>query len=394
MKTFWRVLETLAVVTLVLVWPLGAFAQIGKITSPGGSGATPQTVFDSTACTSAVGTDAYACSPATSPCPAALANGQYVFLTTDVANTGAATFAYCGLAAKAIVWPSPTASVALATGDMLANVGYLLQYNATGDNWKLGFSSNTPSVAANNTWTGTQTINTAPILANDVGIYGVAVNGANNSLHPSRSALTPDSGALIVGTNSTSWHMFENADGTFDFNNGRCGTSTCTDPSFIIHSHNQSTTEYVQTSNDGTLSHLDGQAGTNGVGQFAWAGAKTLTESSPTVVVDVPVASGAYTGATINWTVVASDATDHQSRRGATYLAVVNKAGTETCTVGDIGTPVVAVSTGTLTVTTAADVTGTNVCTLTINAVSSLTQTVLRAYYSVQVDGPGIPLAR
>lgn len=242
-----------------------------------------------------------------------------------------------------------------------------------------------------NTWSGGQAFNAGMTLGANQ-LFNISTYGSI------RAGLlqTPDTVALETGTASNSYNMYEAADGAagYDFNNGRCATSACTDPSLIVHSHNQATTEYAQLSNDGTLAHLDAQAGTNGVGQFAWAGNKTLTESSATVVVDIPVASGAYTGATINWTVVASDATDHQSRRGATYLAVVNKAGTETCTVGDIGTPVVAVSVGTLTVTTAADTTGANVCTLTINAVSSLTQTVLRAYYSVQVDGPGIPLAR
>lgn len=108
-------------------------------------------------CTSAVGTDAYACSP---PAPQActgmtLATAPPVYLTTDVANTGASTFAYCGLAAKAIVKAVPTASVATVTGDMIAAAAYLLVYNATGDNWKIvGTISSVGLVNASNTWTG------------------------------------------------------------------------------------------------------------------------------------------------------------------------------------------------------------------------------------------------
>lgn len=102
-------------------------------------------------CTSAVGTDAYACSP---PSPQActgvtLANAPAVFLTTDVANTGGATFAYCGLTAKAIVRPFGTASLALVTGDMLAATSYLLQYNATGDNWKVLSATSANNVILN-----------------------------------------------------------------------------------------------------------------------------------------------------------------------------------------------------------------------------------------------------
>lgn len=59
---------------------------------------------DATTVISAVGTDAYAGSPA-SGCggvPTALTNGMVLWLYPDVSNTGAATFAPCGLTAKAI----------------------------------------------------------------------------------------------------------------------------------------------------------------------------------------------------------------------------------------------------------------------------------------------------
>lgn len=380
MKTFWRVLETVAVVSLILVWPLGAFAQIGKITSPGGSGATPQTVFDSTACTSAVGTDAYACSPTTSPCPAALANGQYVFLTTDVANTGAATFAYCGLAAKAIVWPSPTASVALATGDMLANVGYLLQYNATGDGWKLGQSSNTPSVAAGNTWTVAQTINADLYHQADKAIYGAGAGTATNGVRFDQTTLTPDGGILFTGSTGNSWHIAESADAAFDFNNGPCGTGNCVDPTFNYHTTVQDTTQYW------------GEAVAYGAG----GATKTLTESSATAAVRIPVAALTGTGGRIEYTIYAADATDNAVRSGSIGFAVVAKGTTETCTLSGAseaadGSVLAASSASTLTYAITCDTTPANAVDIAFNAVSSLTQTTLQIRYKVRLYGPGLP---
>lgn len=370
MKTFWRVLAVL------VVFPAVSWAQIGKITSPS-SGATPDVVFASTACTSAVGTDAYACSPATTPCPAALANGQYVFLTTDVANTGAATFAYCGLAAKAIVWPSPTASVALATGDMLANVGYLLQYNATGDNWKLGFSSNTPSVAASNTFSAAQTLSAGATIALNNGIiFGTANTGNLYSLN----AQTPDALAFLTGNVSNAFTVFEAADLAFDFNNGPCGTSACADPTFITHTSVQDTTQYWGDS----------------VAYGAGGATKTLTESSATAAVRIPVAALTGTGGRIEYTIYAADATDNAVRSGSIGFAVVAKGTTETCTLSGAseaadGSVLAASSASTLTYAITCDTTPANAVDIAFNAVSSLTQTTLQIRYKVRLYGPGLP---
>lgn len=380
MKTFWRVLAVL------VVFPAVSWAQIGKITSPS-SGATPDVVFASTACTSAVGTDAYACSPATTPCPAALANGQYVFLTTDVANTGAATFAYCGLAAKAIVWPSPTASVALATGDMLANVGYLLQYNATGDNWKLGFSSNTPSVAANNTWTGTQTLNSTlsaaaltassgsiTITPSDQGLIMGTASTLGGIYRLTASNIT----ALATGTTNNAWHVEEFADTGFPFANGPCGASTCTDPQLIVHTSAQDTTQFV---------------GYSAVGASGGA-VKTLTESSATTVFGCPSAALHSLGCEVRYHVEACDATDCQTRSGRNFISGTNKAGTMTCAVAaaseaaDGSTYVSSTGAGTLTYAATAT-TGTAECIFNLNAVASLTQTSLFVQYQVNNLGPG-----
>jgi hypothetical protein len=108
--------------------------------------------------------------------------------------------------------------------------------------------------------------------------------------------------------------------------------------------------------------------------------------------VQVAVASGGAVGFTVHWTVQADDATDYQSRRGSTYVAAVNKAGTESCVVSDVGTSAFAESGGatTLTVATTCATTPTNAVNFEIDADSSLTETTLEVHYSViKDDGTG-----
>lgn len=116
---------------------------------------------------------------------------------------------------------------------------------------------------------------------------------------------------------------------------------------------------------------------------------KALTEGAATSVVQIAVDSDSSVGATVEWTVCANDATDRQCRRGRTYLAAVNKAGTETCTVGDVGTTVVAVSAGTLTVASGCSTSPSNAVDFTLDATSSLTQTSLTVTYRVVRDHGG-----
>lgn len=118
---------------------------------------------------------------------------------------------------------------------------------------------------------------------------------------------------------------------------------------------------------------------------------KALTESAATAVtqIAVPQTAGAnYADATIEWVVYAADATDSQTRKGSTYLTAVNKAGTETCTVGDVGTTVAAVSAGTLTCTTSCITGLTDVVQFALNCVSSLTQTTLTAQVRLDMMQP------
>lgn len=140
-------------------------------------------------------------------------------------------------------------------------------------------------------------------------------------------------------------------------------------------------------------------------------GTVTLTESSATAILTVPVAVSRGTGGEIFYTVEASDATNTQIRTGRVQYSVANNSsGTETCAVygvvttqaagGDTtnaanptqvqdGSGAGAITSGTLTYAWTVDTSGTNQCVLKLNAVSSLTQTTLQAHYTVLQAGPG-----
>jgi len=81
---------------------------------------------------------------------------------------------------------------------------------------------------------------------------GIATLG----IYRNRSTLTPDSAFFAVGSTSNSIHIAEFGDNSFDFNNGPWGTSVATDPTLIIHSHNQSVSEYLAFFNDGTSAQI------------------------------------------------------------------------------------------------------------------------------------------
>lgn len=128
----------------------------------------------------------------------------------------------------------------------------------------------------------------------------------------------------------------------------------------------------------GSASYLYTQANVSRVIQGGKA--RALTESSATTFTRVSVAQTAganYGGGTEGYTVYATDGTDSQSLQGDVRFAVVNKAGTETCTVGEVGTPVLAESAGasTLTCTFTCTTATADSVDLYANCVSSLAQT-------------------
>lgn len=119
---------------------------------------------------------------------------------------------------------------------------------------------------ATNSFSGSNTFSPGPVTFNGNTFMGdqadsaVAYVGKIATGHggfQNNTTNTPDSPILGTGTLSNSWHLYELADTGFDFQNGACGTSACTDPNLIIHSHNQTTTEWISLSHNGTNGILD-----------------------------------------------------------------------------------------------------------------------------------------
>lgn len=120
--------------------------------------------------------------------------------------------------------------------------------------------------------------------------------------------------------------------------------------------------------------------------------------ADPVVLVNIP--SGEGTGGSIEYTVFASDGTDHQSRSGMVRFAGVNKASTETCGVYGVdgsftvnptqlldGSGAGAISSNTLTYTWGSANSPTNGCLFTLNAASGLSETILEITYTVIKNG-------
>lgn len=355
-----------------------------QTTVPGGGGGGAADGTAST-CTSAIGTDAYACPTlATGTCPASLAVSTPVFMTADVLNTGASTFDLCSLGARAIVRGAPTASTATVTGDILAAYSYLLQYNATGDNWKLlSIPASVALINQANSWTGIQT-NGAAVTMSDGQLLWFGTLGTGAAFGQ-RTINTPDATFAYVPNASSSIHLAEAGDSGYDFANGACGTSVCTDPAIIMHSTAQDTTQY---------NHLAvwGQAG---------GAIKTLTESAATALVRIPVATNSRASGELVYEIYATDGTDMQVRSSRIRYAMTNKAGTEVCTlVASDGAAANAetnddnassISAGTLTYAIACTNNAADTMDITFNAVSSLAQTTLQATWSVKHLSPAQP---
>jgi hypothetical protein len=215
------------------------------------------------------------------------------------------------------------------------------------------------------------------------------LNGGSDGVISSRPESSPDLAYLAAGATSNAWHIARVADRFENFGNGFCGGSACTHPTLFFHLSGSDATQYLGLSYYGTSGKT----------------IKTLTESSATTLIRIPVASGDGAGGQLFYTVFASDATNHQIRSGSITFAVVNKAGTETCTVNGVdssftanpsetqdGSAAGAMSSGTLTYAWSVDTAATNACDLKLNAVSSLTQTTLEIRYRLQNMGASEPL--
>lgn len=112
---------------------------------------------------------------------------------------------------------------------------------------------------------------------------------------------------------------------------------------------------------------------------------KALTGGSATTFLRVSVAQTAaanYGGGSVGYTVYATDGTDSQSLVGDVRFAMVNKAGTETCAIGEEGTPVLAQSSGsTLTCTFTCATAAADTVDLAANCASGLVETTFTIEY-------------
>lgn len=239
-----------------------------------------------------------------------------------------------------------------------------------------------PQLEGDNAWSGTQTFGGAAThgFNSDIGLcLGNSCSGSTTLARIVHgSGQTPAAPGLQTGSLSNSWHVAERSDTGYNFLNGSCGSVACTDPSVIIHSHNQDTTQYRNLAAYGSAGKM----------------VKTLTETTPTAFVRIPVAASTGTGGTIDFTIFAADATDQQTLSGTIQFSVVNKAGTEVCTTPTTeGTPISSLTAGTpIVCTLSCDTSPANAVDIQVSCTSSLTQTTLEAYWSINMVGPGEPI--
>lgn len=104
------------------------------------------------------------------------------------------------------------------------------------------------------------TFGAAVVMGQNIGIGGDTAG--SSMFYANYAPTTPDAAVITTGSTSNSLHIFETADTNYDFNNGPGGTSACTDPTLIIHSHNQSTTQWIAFRHNGTDGVLDVGTGT------------------------------------------------------------------------------------------------------------------------------------
>ena len=125
-----------------------------------------------------------------------------------------------------------------------------------------------------NVWfnAGGVNISTNMDISNDVAIKNVSNQGG---IYPLRTAQTPDSSLLVTGPLSNAWHLMEYADGTFDF-----AFPIQTNPTFVYHSANQSTTEWGSLAHDQTNFVIGTGAGAVQVAPVATFGLDIQTTGS------------------------------------------------------------------------------------------------------------------
>lgn len=358
----------------------------GQVLSTNGSGVldwidaaagsvTTAALKDATYCESATGNDSYACTLTTAPANLAAMEGVVVSFQADVANTGAATIAFNGFAATAIVKIGLTVTTALVTGDIRAGDIVTVRYNGTSFAC-LSCDGNRPSLAISNTYTAAQIVTSGQTFT--------LANTSTFNLKYS-TVQTPDSATFEISGPANCINMFEVGDAASDFNNGAAGAVASTDPCITLHGATANTTEY------NTMA-VWGEAG---------GAVKALTAGAATALVRIPVATNSRASGELVYEIYATDGTDMQVRTSRIRYAMTNKAGTEACTlVASDGAAANAetnddnassISAGTLTYSIACTNNAANTMDITFNAVSSLAETTLQATWSVKHLSPGQP---
>ena len=315
-----------------------------------------------------------------------LATGRTTFGTA----ADAATTLDLGLVAGVISWEGAAADTAEATLGHAVNAGFDTVTTIPA----LGAAQTLAVTTQSQTFAGTQTIGSlvmsgasfldAAILLHVGGTSGNTVGGVRHSTN-----VSPAGFEIFSGTTSESIRIRQKADIATDQANGGCGTAACTNLQLIVMDKDGNTTDYQMHGNVGFT------------GKFT----VTLAESSATSVLSVPVADNTSVSGTLQAKVFASDGTDHQARSTLLRYVVVNEGDTETCTIGTVAGAaacgascteitdgnLAAITSGTLTYTWACTA-GTNAVSITLNAVSSLTQTTLSFEGQNYHTGGGEPL--
>src|SRR5574341_606767 len=222
---------------------------------------------------------------------------------------------------------------------------------------------------------------------------GVYFGGNDGGRFGVRTELTPDSMQLSTGTTGNSVHFLEDADVGFDFNNGRCGTSACSDPSLILHSRNQNVNQYLHLSSQNSTGAAELQTSS---AEIMLGGVKTnITEAAAQVIARITLPTSGVYGALVTYTVSDQNATpDFVVRNGSIQVQGANKAGTATCTIlatrdqeTEDGSSA-AVTGGALTLTyTWTNVANTTSCDLSLNGASNAGVNTYDISYTVHITG-------
>lgn len=293
-----------------------------------------------------------------------------------------------------------------------------------------------PEFASGFSWTGVQTLVQGASYPTGAGaVFGGFGSGGTVLSEATQVPIAP---MLLTGTVSNSWIISPTANRLFAH-----GHALATNPTLFIHSANQSTTQWMGLSHNGT----DGVISTGGGGlnlpwdtyiargtsygflnfidaytriyrddasaslqlkittfggsvrtglliaagpgaplprEFWPNNPNTLTDAAATSVVTVALPADSDSGGTLFYTISANSGGSRQSRAGFVTFSITNTAGTEACT---FGTPSdVLTGAGTLTVSFTCDTSPTNAVSIRANADTSLNVAPVM-YWHLSIDG-------